>query len=330
MRYEMIGDKLPWKDKIDELLSYSGYIGAPAGRLTGFFAIFGSALAVVTFFEVFLFTDKALFALFGGAGAFAAFQAAPYLFLSVIADRRAVEVDKILPDALQLMAANIRAGMTTDRAIWLSARPEFGPLETEIKRVSSKVLGGEPMSKALNQMNKHVDSSLLDRAVKLMIEGIRSGGEMATLLEETASDIRTAQNMKRKVKSNVTMYSMFIIFASVFGAPLLFAISLYFIEVTTELWGAQMSQVSEGFSSSIGGGIISMEGPQVAPAELRLFAIAAIVVTTFFGGLIIGLIQEGKATRGLKYSPLMAGGALGLFFAAKYLVTKLFGGMIGF
>jgi hypothetical protein len=152
---------------------------------------------------------------------------------------------------------------------------------------------------------------------------------MATLLEETAADIRTAQGMKDKVKSNVTMYSMFIVFASVLGAPMLFAVSLYFIEVTSQLWGEQMAGMDEGFSQ-IGGGMISMEGPQIAPAELRLFAIAAISITTFFGGLIIGMIQEGKATSGIKYAPIMAVAGLAIFFVAKFVITNLFGGFLGF
>lgn len=310
-------------------MKYAGYPDIPAAQLLGYISSFCFGLGLVIAFDLILFGFRPLYALAAGVSIFVLIQGGVYIFLATTADRRAQEVEEVLPDALQLMAANIRAGMTTDRAIWLSARPEFGPLETEIKRVSSKVMGGERMDEALGKMKERINSDLLDRAVKLMIEGIRSGGEMATLLDETASDIRTAQGMKDKVKSNVTMYSMFIVFASVLGAPLLFAVSLYFIEVTSKMWGEQMMGASEGMSE-IGVGMISMSGPQIAPSELRLFALAAITMTTIFGGLIIGLIQEGKATRGLKYCPPMVLGALGIFLAAKTVITKLFGGFLGF
>lgn len=327
--YKAIGTRLPWREKTGVLLDYAGYEGSDPAVFTAKFFYAGVALSVATAVPVYLFFGL-LFSLAAAASVFVLVQALPYFMLVIIADRRAREVETILPDALQLMAANIRAGQTTERAIWLSARPEFGPLEDEIKRVSSKVLGGESIDDSLQEMTKRIDSSLLDRAVKLMMEGIRSGGEMATLLEETAADIRTAQEMRKKVKSNVTMYSMFIIFASVFGAPGLFAVSLYFMEVTSKLWGEQMSNVGQTLSQVGAGSVVSMQGPQVSPSQLQIFSISVIVLTTVCGGFIIGLIQEGKASRGTKYIPPMVAIALAVFFGGKFLIDMFFGGLIGF
>ncbi|MFP4151113.1 MAG: type II secretion system F family protein [Candidatus Aenigmatarchaeota archaeon] len=327
MEWKALGRKVPWKERFEELLDYAGYYKVSGEEVAGMFLALGIAAGAGSLGIIFIITKSLLYSLVSLVTFFTALQLAPFVYLSLTANSRAGEVDTILPDALQLMAANIRAGMTTERAIWLSARPEFGPLEEEIHRLSSKVMGGKPLPEALKEMSSNIDSDLLDRAVKLMIEGIRSGGEMATLLDETATDIRTAQNMKEKVKANVTMYSMFIVFASVLGAPLLFAISLYFIEVTSELWAEELTAM-EGVGE-MGAGMISMKGPQIGAATLELFSVGAIAVTTFFGGMIIGLIQEGEATSGLKYSPLMMAAALAIFFVANLLVTRLFGGFIG-
>lgn len=329
MVYKFIGSKAPWKEKIGKLLMYAGDDETDPAVLLGKFFFGGIILSLISVIPLYLFLGT-MFSIFGAISIFVLLQVTPYLYLVMIMDSRASEVETVLPDALQLMAANIRAGQTTERAIWLSARPEFGPLEEEIKRVSSKVLGGESIEDSLEEMTERINSDLLDRAVKLMIEGIKSGGRMATLLEETASDIRTAQEMRKKVKSNVTMYSMFIIFASVLGAPGLFAISLYFMEVTTELWAGQMSGMGDKLSQVGSGSVISMEGPQVSVFELQLFAVAVIVLTTVSGGLLIGLIQEGKASRGAKYIPAMTGVALALFFGGHFLINMLFGGIMGF
>ncbi len=326
MKYEMIGRKLPWRQKFEDLSKYSGYHRTSMERFLGFLLLFGIFLGISVTLGVFVFTGSTLHSSVTGASLFFVLHIAPLGYLSMVANRRSKEVDRILPDALQLMAANIRAGMTTERAIWLSARPEFGPLENEIHRLSSKVMGGKPLSKALGEMTQRIDSDLLDRAVKLMTEGIRSGGEMATLLDETAGDIRTAQNMRKKVRANVTMYSMFIVFASVLGAPLLFALSVYFIEVTSSLWVEDMAATGMG---DMGGTMMSMEGPDIDPSTLKLFSVGAISVTTFFGGMIIGMIQEGDSTSGLKYSPFMLAAGLTVFFVANILVTKVFGGFVG-
>ncbi len=313
-------------EKFEELLGYSGYHTTPVQRSLGIVFIFSLVFSVISLVVVFLLTGIGLYTIISPVVGFAVAYGSPFIYLSMVSNKRASEVDQILPDALQLMAANVRAGMTTERAIWLSARPEFGPLEDEIHRVSSKVMGGEPLTRTLEEMEKNINSELLGRAVKLMNEGIRSGGEMATLLEETANDIRTAQNIRERVRANVTMYSMFIIFASVLGAPLLYALSVYFIEVTSTLWVEEMVAADMG---EMGGGMMSMEGPDVEASTLKSFSIAAITITTAFGGMIIGLIQKGKSLSGLKYSPFMIAAALLVFFVANILVTSLFGGIVG-
>ena len=331
MKYEAVGRKLPWAERFEELSRYAGYDEISGERLCGSLLIFGVLLGIASSLGVFMIMNSIIYSLVAFSGLLIGLHAVPLGYFTMISNKRAKEVDTILPDALQLMAANIRAGMTTERAIWLSARPEFGPLEDEIHRISSKVMGGKPLSKSLKEMTDRIDSELLDRAVKLMTEGIRSGGEMATLLDETAGDIRTAQNMRKKVKANVTMYSMFIVFASVLGAPLLFALSLYFTEITSTLWVGEMAGAEgmSGMGGMGGGSMMSMEGPDVSPSTLRLFSIAAISVTTFFGGMIIGMIQEGSSTSGLKYSPFMVAAGLAIFFVANILVTEVFGGFVG-
>lgn len=325
--YESIGELVPYTEKLEKELAYAGIYEISALKFAGFVFLYSIAISVGVFLLSSIFLTILLAVILAGVS-FAGFQGIIYVMLVLIADSRGSEVEEILPDALLLMAANIRAGMSLDRAVWLSARPEFGPLEEEIKRVGRKVLGGENMEKALLEMKKRIKSNILDRAVRLITEGIKSGGEMAHLLEETASDIRNSQEMHREVKSNVMMYSIFIIFASVFGAPLLFSISLYFIETTNSLWGEQMATTQKGFEEM--GGFIEMQEPQVTVGELQLFSIACILLTTFSGALIIGLIQSGKEKTGLKYAPLMSGGGLAIFFIAKIVVSGLFGSFVGF
>ncbi|RLJ03535.1 MAG: hypothetical protein DRP11_00350 [Candidatus Aenigmatarchaeota archaeon] len=326
--YKFVGNVVPYKEKIREQLDYAGFETTPAVEFSGFMFFYGLSAGFLLF-GLFTFLNLSLpLSLLGFAIGFLGLQGLIYMILVMIADSRANEVDEILPDALQLMSANIRAGMTMDRAIWLAARPEFGPLEREIHRVGAEVLGGKSMVEALEGMKKRINSVLLRRALKLVEEGIESGGEMGHLLDETANDIRTAKAMKDQVKSNVMMYSLFIIFASVIGAPLLFAVSLYFVEITNELWSQTMPGTEDLFNQM--GGLIKFGGPQVGVEELQLFATATIILTTVFGSLIIGLIQTGKERNGLKYMPFLTGTALVIFFVAKILISSVLGSLVGF
>jgi pilus assembly protein TadC len=245
----------------------------------------------------------------------------------LIADARAAEIEKVLPDALQLMSANVRAGMTVDRAIWLSARPEFGVLEEELKRAGTKTLGGKTIKVALMEMAARVKSDLLEKTFRLVIEGIESGGELAHLLEETANNVRTVQSLRKEIKTSVTTYSIFIFFAAVMGAPALYAISLFFVEIMTKLWSPKVLGGVKTTGATMGGGMLSRAGaPTISVDQLFWFATLSIVITTFFGSLIIGLIQSGKEKNGIRFIPLLTCGALIVFLAAQYLIRALFGG----
>lgn len=251
-------------------------------------------------------------------------QAVIQLLTLFRAEKRAAQVDAILPDALQLMSANVRSGMTVDRAIWLAARPEFGPLQDEIKRASTEVLGASTIQDALSGMTQRIKSKNLERAVKLIIEGLKGGGEIAKLLDNVASDMREFQAMIEQMRSNTAAYTIFIVLAAVIGAPILFGISTYFIEVTHSIFATRVLPQATALPT----GAIRVTGPQVNPEDVRNFAIAAIATITLFASLIVGLIRTGDERNGLKYAPLLVGGALAVFFVVKFAVSSMFGAIL--
>lgn len=322
--YERVAYFLPqaYKERLKQQMIYAGFERKDVEKIAGFSVAFGGGIGLVVFFNLTLL-GFGLMAVLAGLLTWAAFVAFVYIALNLIGDSRAREIEYVLPDCLQLISANIRAGMTVDKAIWLSARPEFGILEDEIRKVGVKTVGGKPIKKALQEFAARIKSGLVDRAVKLLIEGMESGGELAHLIEETSVNVRTSQSLRKEIGANVMMYSLFIMFAAVIGAPALFAISLYFIEITAKMWGPQMLTQAQ-----FAGGFIRMTGPQISPAEIFYFAVACIAVTTFFSSLIMGLIQYGQEKRGIKYMLPLTASAFAVFFAVRFMLSTFFGTMI--
>ncbi len=297
------------------------YIGA------GFFWSVVFALAA---FEVALTFIESRFAWIAGVFVWAAVEFIFYLILTATADSRAVKIEEVLPDALQTISANVRAGMTTENAIWMGARPEFGPLEDEIKIVSSKCFGGKPISQALLEMSDRVKSSTLERAVKLLVGGIEMGGEMAPLLDEVAHDIRSTSRLKKEVLNATLMYTIFIIFSSVIAAPVLFASSLFYSEMSLSIMKNRVAMpstipMSGGFSAFMRGG---GEGPSISTDQINLFAIACIILTTVCGAFTLAQIRYGRITGGLKLVPIFVICALMIFFLAHAVFQTAFSGVL--
>ena len=137
--------------------------------------------------------------------AFAGFQITVYMWIGLNVDAKAKFVEKVLPDALQLMSSNLRAGLTPDRALLLSSRPEFGPLSEELNKVGREIAVGKEIDKALMKMTERIRSEKLTKTMLLIVSGLRSGGELASLLDQTARNLRAQEFVDQKIRSSIKM-----------------------------------------------------------------------------------------------------------------------------
>lgn len=302
---------------IEQLLTYSGSRKGPASFVNRTFIV--SLVAALG--AGFVFFDSFLLAF---PMAFVTVFSLLHGLLILAVDKRSRFVEQILPDALQLMAANIKSGFIPSRAMLLSARKEFGPLSDAIRRAGKEAMTGKSLQESLGEIPKTIKSDVLDTTMNLVMKGIKAGGQLVALFEETALDIRRRDSIKKEVKANILMYGIFIGFAGCAGAPVLYALSSYLVSTIGQL-GA-VAQIPEDFQSRLP--MMKFGEVQVDDGFLFLFSIAAIVITTVFGGLIIGIIDSGRERGGIKYIPLMLAAALGVFFAARVIISMMFGTLI--
>jgi type II secretory pathway component PulF len=234
---------------------------------------------------------------------------AAYLLIALRIESRKNQVESVLPDFLHIAASNVRAGMPVDQALWFAARPEFGLLSQEIESVAKRTFGGEPFTQTLERLSARFDSPLLHRTVSLIKHGVASGGEMASILEDTAKDVRRIQLIKKEITASMLMYVIFITFASVIGAPFLYAVSFKLISVLQRVWG----QMASAKAPSIG--FIVPSSPGVTPEQFFWFSFFAILITSVIASFIVSVIQTGSKKEGVKYIPL-----LGLAVVSAFLL----------
>jgi len=326
--YEIVFRAMPkgYRNWIKKYITYAG-LTIPPGKYAGFSLLYGILLALSVAFTIYLF-DLTLLGLTPGQlmialglVSFGVFEAFMHSLLVIISDRIANFTDDILPDALRLISANIRSGFTPDRALLLSARPEFGPLEKQIIKTAKLTFSGEPLEDALQTMPKKINSNALKRSVDLLVEGMQRGGNIASLLDGLSDNIRQTKILKREVQAFVMMYAIFIFFAAGIGAPLLYGISSFLVETMKEIGG--VTDVNAALPGSMK--FMAFAGVKVETEFLMLYMISAISVTSIFGGLIMGLIQEGSEKAGLKFIPVLFGISITMFFLVRMFVMKVFG-----
>jgi hypothetical protein len=237
-----------------------------------------------------------------------------YLYIYFKIQDRTNKVEEALPDFLQLVASNIRAGTTPYQAMKLSARDEFGPLKEEIEYATSRALGTESFIETILCIRDRIKSDVLNRTLELLASSLKSGGKLAITLNQLAVDISQMKDLKKDLVTSTKTYSMFILFTVIVGAPLLMAISVNFLDT---ILGIQEQ------TGGIEGGIVS--NVSITVPFLMVIAVLFLIITSVLSSVLMGVIKEGKYFQGLRFSVFIAAGAVTMFFIFRILV----GGFLG-
>lgn len=292
----------------------------------------GGTMRLFVYFLVGIIVLSFLYYLLTGevVNSFIVFAGAIVLFAAYLLIKRKLKkyyeikkMEDVFPDFISLMASNLRAGMTVDRALILSAREEFAPLDKEILQVGKDILTAREISRALYDMGERIGSEEIKKTIQLIISGIRSGGNISVLLEHTANNMRERNFVKKRAASNVLMYVIFIFFAVAIGAPLLFGLSSVLVQIMSSIF-------SEVPSSTASVNLpFTLSKINVSLNFVIYFSSLFIIVSAVLASLILGLVSKGDEKEGLKYMiPLVLIG-LAVFFVSRMILSRYFAGVFG-
>ncbi|MCX6773049.1 MAG: type II secretion system F family protein [Candidatus Micrarchaeota archaeon] len=253
---------------------------------------------------------------------FILFLAIVYAIVTVMANKRVALIEELLPDFLSIMSSNIRSGLTYDRALLLSARKEFGPLAREVDRAAKEALSGKPLPDALMGMTTRVRSETFAKTMRLIVEGIRSGGKLADLLETTSLDMRRFSAVRKDVTATVLVYQLFMLAASAIAGPLLYAVAVILVQTTNQL------HAKIAVSTDAGGWMPIAGGTSFSPEFVFYFSIVGIIITGVFSSLAAGVISKGKESEGYAYMPVVIVVGLLLFFVVKLALEGVFAQLV--
>jgi archaeal flagellar protein FlaJ len=247
-----------------------------------------------------------------------------YMILEYKIDGRKTKMEEMLPDYLQIASANLRSGIALDRSLLLAARPEFGFLSEDVKEMNRRIFSGENLDSGLREFAARYRSYQLNHAVRMILESLRYGGAIADMIEQIAKDLRNQQMMQKEVGSQLFMYSIFIAFAGLVAAPVLYGLTAQMIKVTYTVWGGILKQGGLGNFQSVGLSFLKPSPPKVTPSEYFNFSIVAIIVICGFASLIMSAISSGSAIKGIKFLPIFIIIGIVIFLLVQHAIAAVF------
>lgn len=203
--------------------------------------------------------------------------------------KRIENYEEQFPNFLRDIAEFKRSGMPLNRAIQSTTKNDYGKLTQEVKRIALELSWGIPFQKSLEKFAKRTGSHIINRAVSIIIEAQESGGEVTSVLETVASDLRKLKEIEKERKSKLSVYTITIYAIYLL---LLFIIIMLMFSFVPQVPKIQAS--GKFLGGSTGGGITEY--------EFRTLLFHVSLIEAFFAGLISGDMGEGRITAGIKHS----------------------------
>jgi archaeal flagellar protein FlaJ len=225
-----------------------------------------------------------------------------YARLAWQADTRGIRAAEYLPDSLRLMSANMKAGISTDQALFMSAKPEFGILGAEIRRMGCDMLKNVTLEEALQKLKRRIKSEQLHMSVNLIGHGIAAGRGLGDSLSHIAAILEDREHARRAVATHLQAVRTLVVLLVMVSAPLLYGASMVAASI--------MGRLNEKLASSMPQDIL-MKGwlrPGASPVTeefLNGYITVNLMVTAFLGSIIVGEVTTGKSREGLRYSLMM-------------------------
>jgi len=191
-----------------------------AGKVVGFFAALGLSMLFCLVIGIPFLPTLGLVVAASVAG-----YMAPNMYLYQRAYDRAAQMQKALPDAIDLLTISVESGLGFDAAVSQVARNTDGPLADEFARMLQEMQIGRGRTDALRSMAERTNLPDLRGFVSAMVQADAFGIPVGQVLRVQSSEIRVkrrqwAEEQAQKVPIKILIPLIFCILPCLFIAVL--------------------------------------------------------------------------------------------------------------
>jgi len=270
------------------------------------------ALASFIFFNL-LFPDQNLFFFLLGIGI--VIIGLPFLLDLMIQGRRDEQINEMFLEFCRNLAESVNTGTPVSKSIINVRDKNYGALTENVKKLANQIELGVPAHRAFQNFASDVDNVVINRAIALIMEAERAGGEIDYILESVANSISEIEKLKKERKS--VIYSLvvqgYIIFFVFIGIMLVMQFNILPLTAGLDIGGLGAGFGANSFTSTQ---TTTTTGDEMSIQDISNQFLFLLLTQGFFAGLIIGKLSEGTIKAGLKHSFVLVVAAFLIYFGA--------------
>jgi len=193
------------------------------------------------------------------------------------------------------LVESVKAGTPISRSIINVQGKYYGALTPYIRKLGNQISIGIPVKDALKTFAYDVNSPSITRAVMLISEAEKAGGEIEKILSSVAksvSEIETLKKERRAAIYNLVVQGYIIFFIFI---VIMLVLQFKILPMTADLGNMQKSEFGFGGSTA----------NAMTPEEMASPFLYLLLTQGLFAGLVIGKLAEGSLKAGIKHSFIM-------------------------
>jgi len=251
----------------------------------------GIGFGVVFLIIALVLSETKVFFLFVGLGFIVAL--APFVFSIMHENRIASEKEEMFLEFSRNLVESVKAGTPISKSILNVKGRAYGELSPHIKKLSNQIAMGIPLNAALKVFSKDINNKTISRAITLIGQAERAGGEIGEILEAVAGAVSESDKLKKERKASISTL--------VVQGYIIFFVFLVIILVMQFQMLPMVSGISDLGDLGVAG-IQSVGSEGISQEEMSSSFLYMLLIQGFFTGLVIGKLSEGNVKAGIKHS----------------------------
>lgn len=217
----------------------------------------------------------------------------PFVFSVMNEAKISAEKEQMFLEFSRNLVESVKTGTPISKSIVNVRDRPYGALSHHVKKLANQISMGIPLSLALQVFSKDVNNKTISRAITLIGQAEKSGGEITEILESVAEAVNTSDKLKKERKAVISTlvvqgYIIFFVFMII-----VLVMQFRIIPMLSGIQGLGSATSELG----LGGGQFENVQTEVTNSFLYL-----ILIQGFFSGLAIGKLAEGSIKAGIKHS----------------------------
>ena len=268
----------------------------------------GIALAVLIIAGAFLFKGSPVFSLIFGIGIIIGIL--PFVFSTITETKIAREKEEMFLEFARNLVESVKMGSSISKSILLLKKRNYEVLNKHVWKLANQISMGIPLNIAMQTFSKDIHNKKISKAITLIRQAERAGGDIGKILESVAEAVSTTDKLQKERKAAISalMVQGYIIF-------FVFIIIVLVMQF-------QILPLVSGLAGTVSIGGVETSGAGFDPKEISDAFLDLLLMQGLFSGLIIGKLAEGSIKNGVKHSFILMISA----FLISTISNALFGG----